>query len=162
MIILVLLRIQDVFTDHCPKWSLQAKSQHTQMTYGLFVGTRLHTELSILGLSLGREWGLHKYSGVSYSMGFVCSTEEDYFCQITAYIKAHVCLYCFWHPGPFLLGFVNHVSFLNRGHIQQLDEQFCKISQGASGEAEPVWDHDMRIWLGWIFISVSDLIHLKH
>lgn len=94
-----------MFTDHCPKWSLQAKSQHTQITYGLLMDTRLHTELSILGLSLCREWGLHKYSGVSYTMGFIHTTEEDYFCQITAYIKAHVCLYCFWHPGALFTRF---------------------------------------------------------
>lgn len=75
------------------------------MTDGPFVGTRLHTELSILGLSLCREWRLHKYSGVSYTMSFICTTEGDYFCKIAAYIKAHMCLYCFWHPGALFTRF---------------------------------------------------------
>lgn len=31
-------------------------------------------------------------------MGFICTTEEGYFCKIADYIKSHMCLYCFWHP----------------------------------------------------------------
>lgn len=30
-------------------------------------------------------------------MGFICTAEAGYFCKITASIKAHMCLYCFWH-----------------------------------------------------------------
>lgn len=75
------------------------------MLRGPFVGTGLHTELNILGFSLHREWGLHKYSGVSCSMGFTCTTEEVYFCKIAAYIKAHMGLYCFWHPGALFTRF---------------------------------------------------------
>lgn len=87
------------------KRSLQAMFQHPQLLHGLFVGTGLHAELSILGLSLHREWELHKYSGVSCTRGFICTTEEDYFCKIAAYIKAHMGLYCFWHLRPLFTWF---------------------------------------------------------
>lgn len=73
------------------------------MPHGLFVGSGLHSEASILGLSLCRKWGLHKYSGVSCTVGF--TTEEDYLYKIAAYIKAHMHLYCFWHPGALFTRF---------------------------------------------------------
>ena len=140
------------------KRSLQAKSQHPQLLHGLFVGTGLHAELSIFGLSLHREWDLHKYSGVSCTRGFICTTEEDYFCKIAAYIKAHMGLYCFWHPGSLFTRFCQP-CFLSeqRPHTTIGWTILQNLSRGLSWG----WAH-MRSWyerVAWLDFYFSKWSH---
>lgn len=121
------------------------------------MGTGLHTKLSNLDLSLRRKWGLHKYSGVSYTMGFICTTEEDYFCKITAYIKAHMCLYCFWHPEALFTRFCQP-RFLSeqRPHITIGWTIFQNLSRGLSwGWAYMRSRYENMAWLDFYFSKWS-------
>lgn len=132
-------------------------SLHPQMIHGPFVGTGLHIKLSILDLALGREWGLHKYSGVSHTMGFICTTEEDYFCKITAYIKAHMCLYCFWHPEALFTRFCQP-RFLSeqRPHTTIGWTILQNLSRGLSwGSAYMRSQYENMAWLDFYFSKWS-------
>lgn len=76
------------------KWCLEVVSGSPDAPWSV-CGLRATYRAQRLG-PLTMRWELHKYSGVSCIMGF--TTEGDYLCKIAAYIKAHMRLYCFWHP----------------------------------------------------------------
>lgn len=141
---------EEQFKSSEAKWSLQ-------MLHRPSVGTGLHAELSILGLSPSREWGLHKYSGVSCTMGFTWITEQDYFRKIAAYIKAHMCLYCFWHPGALFTRFCQPCFLSEQGPHTTIG---WTIWQNLSGGLSWGWAHmrsrcKNKVWLDFYFSKWS-------
>lgn len=90
-------------------------------------------------------------------MGFIRTTEEDRFCKIAVYIKAHMCLYCFWHPGVLFTRFCQP-RFLSeqRPHTTIGWTILQNLSRGLSwGWACMRSQYDNMAWLDFYFSKWS-------